>query len=157
MTKDELEILIADRPQDVKANAVGDFFVNVAAVLQHLQISGWKVTKTSLYRHQKEGKILPQSDGTYNQKDVDKYARTFLKQTATGKRLQENTDELQRQKLEQELKNLRLKNERDQFNYDKDRGLYIPRERVEIELATRAGILDAGLKHWIQSPGGGMD
>ena len=34
---------------------------------------------------------------------------------------------------------------------EKERGLYIRREEMEIELAGRAGILVAGLKHWVQS------
>lgn len=138
----------AARPGDVEAER---HFENIAAVLQYLESAGWKVTKTSLYRHQKEGKVLPDKNGCYQRKTVEKYARTFLKQLATGKRLQENTDDLQRQKLEQELKNLQLKNERDQFNFEKDRGLYVPRDLVDIELATRAGVLVSGLKHWVQS------
>ncbi len=195
MTKDDLEKLIADKPQEAKINAtllfnnrqkarvklseessstnlrnyqaaeaalmdyavsIGygeteDTLENVAAVLQFLESAGWKVTKTSLYRHQKEGKILPDKDGHYAKKSVDKYARTFLKQTATGKRLTEATDDLQRRKLEKEVARLDLGLKRDQFAFDKDRGLFIPRDQMEIELATRAGILVAGLKHWVQS------
>jgi len=33
----------------------------------------------------------------------------------------------------------------------KEAGNLVPREQIEIELATRAGILDAGLRHWIQA------
>lgn len=136
---------------EIGGGKTGEAFDNLASVLQHLENGGYKVTKTSLYRHHREGKILPQSDGTYHEKDVDRYARTFLKQKATGKRIQEKTDQLQREKLEQELKNLKLKNDREQLSYDKEKGLYIPRDEEEIELAARAGILQAGLKHWIQS------
>ena len=122
------------------------------SVLKYLEDNGWKISKPTLNRHIKtERKLLRQNDGTFTQKSIDKYAETWLKKTATGKRLQEGTDELQRQKLEQELKNLQLKNERETFNYNRDRGLYIPREQMDIELATRAGILIAGLKHWIQT------
>ena len=126
-------------------------FDNVAAVLDYLQAAGWKVTRTSLYRHQSEGKFLPQSDGTYLQKDIDKYAKNWLKQQSTGKRVSTKTDEMQRQKLEWELKNLELDSERKKFQHEKEQGKFIPKEQMEIELAARAGILDAGLKHWIQS------
>ena len=136
---------------EISRDATSDNFSDIAAVLKYLQDNGWQETKTSLYRRKKQGKILPVPDGSYTKASVDKYARTFLKQTATGKRLSENTDELQRKKLEQELKNLILKNERDTFNFDKDRGLFIPKEQMDIELATRAGILIAGLKHWVQT------
>lgn len=123
----------------------------VADVLAYLEASGWKVTKTSLYRHQAEGKITPAADGTYRQKDVDKYARTWLKQKSTGKRISEKTDELQRKKLELELQNLEIERRRKSFALDRDLDKYIPREQMDIELATRAGVLQAGLRHWVQS------
>lgn len=123
----------------------------IADVLAYLRESDWKVTKTSLYRHHKEGKLTPRSDGAYSLKDVEKYARTWLKQQSTGKRLQEKTEDLQRRKLEMELKNLELENKRRELAYGKDLERFVPKELMEIELATRAGILDAGLKHWIQS------
>jgi len=195
MTKDDFEILLNDKPQEVRLrgsvlyNAVGatmkdynadrsvanlrnmeaakdafdkfvaeigggvtgDTFDNLLTVLKWLQDNGWKAARQSLYRHQSQGKLLPNSDGKYTLRAVKKYAETFLKQTATGKRVQQNADDLQREKLEQELKNLKLKNERETFNFQKDKGRYVPREQLEIELATRAGIFLAGLKHWIQS------
>ena len=128
----------------------GENITNISAVLAYLE-SNWKVTKTSLYRHHKEGKILPQSDGTFLQSAVDKYANTFLKQKSTGKRKQDKLDELQRRKTEQELKNLQLKNEREEFNYQKDRDLYILKDQMNIELASRAGLLINRQKNWIQA------
>lgn len=129
----------------------GDKLANIAHVLEHLKETGWKITKTSLYRHQAEGKLLPAADGTYEKKDVERYARAFLKQQSTGKRLSERTDELQRKKLERELRNLDLEYDRKKFAHDRDLGKFIARESMEMEMAARAGILEAGLKHWIQS------
>lgn len=126
-------------------------FPHIAAVLTYLKKQGWRVTKTSLYRHQKEGKILPGDKGKYDQKKVDKYAKNWLKQQSTGKRLSEKSDELQRKKLEQDIQLQAVKIERENFNYKKEQGLFIPKDQMEIELATRAGILVAGLKHWVQS------
>jgi hypothetical protein len=196
MTKDELEILITDKPTDVKARAAvlynavlvtmndynkdrsvanlrnmdaskdafdkfiaeigggksGENFTSVSSVVKYLDESGWKIADKTLYRHiDKDHKLSRESDGTFSRKNVDKYASAYLKIKATGKRDEQKSDELQRQKLEQELKNLKQKNEREAFNFDKDRGLYIPKKQMEIELAARAGILDVGLKHWIQS------
>jgi hypothetical protein len=123
----------------------------IADVLDYLIRSGWKATKSSLNRHHNQGKILPGSDGIYRQKDVDRYAKTWLKQKSTGKRISEKTDELQRRKLDLELQNLELERKRKSFAFDRDQEKYIPKEQMEIELAGRAGILDAGLKHWVQS------
>lgn len=126
-------------------------FNNIQEALVYLKESGWKVTKTSLYRHQKEGKLLPRDDGKYHQRDVDKYARTFLKQQSTGKRVQEKQDELQRKKLDIEIKNLEIDNRRKQRADDREEGLYIARKQMELEFAALAGILDASLKNWIQA------
>lgn len=145
MTNIEAEQLNTDAQQETET------FSNIAVVLAYLYNEGWKVTKTSLYRHQKEGKILPDKDGHYSKKAVDKYARTFLKLQKTGKRVIEGVDELQRRKAENENIRLELGIERDRLALEKERGLYIRREEMEIELAGRAGILVAGLKHWVQS------
>lgn len=124
---------------------------NIAAVLDYLRALDWRVTQTSLYRHQKEGKLAPRRDGLYALRDVDKYARTWLKQKSTGKKISEKVEELQRKKLDLELKNLELDNKRKELAYGKDMERYIPKELMEIELAGRAGVLDAGLKHLVQS------
>lgn len=124
---------------------------NIAAVLDYLKALDWKVTQTSLYRHQKEGKIAPRRNGLYALRDVDKYARTWLKQKSTGKKISEKMEEQQRKKLDLEISNLEEDNKRKKFANDREAGLYIPKEFMEIELAGRAGVLDAGLKHWVQS------
>lgn len=126
-------------------------FNSIADVLEYLEDSGWRVTKTSLYRHQKEGKFLPQGDGKFSRRDIDKYAKTWLKEKSTGKRVNDRIDELQRKKLERELENLDIDYARKKLAHEKEQNKYIPKEQMEIELAARAGILDAGLKHWIQS------
>jgi hypothetical protein len=126
-------------------------YATIADVLDYLKESGWKVTRTSLYRHQAEGKIMPAADGTYRRKDVDKYARTWLKQQSTGKKISERTDDLQRRKLDLEIKNLEIEQRRKQMALEKEQERYIPREQMELELAARAGVLEAGLKHWVQS------
>jgi hypothetical protein len=133
------------------AEPVDKPLATLADVLNYLLDSEWKVTKTTLYRQHKEGKISPRPDGAYALKDVEKYARTWLKQKSTGKRIAEKLEELQRRKLEMELSNLELENKRKALAYGKDVSSLIPREQVENELATRAGILLAGFKHWIQS------
>jgi hypothetical protein len=143
---------LIERVREIEGDrsGTGMAFASIAEVLEHLE-PVWQVTKTSLYRHQKEGKLSPKTDGTYGLRDVEKYARTYLKQKATGKKVKEQTDELQRKKLELELDNLDLEKRRKQLAYDKDLGKFVPRELMEVELATRAGVIEAGLKHLVQS------
>lgn len=130
---------------------VSESFVSIADVLNYLGETGWRVTKRSLYRHHKEGKFVPRDNGAYRKSDIERYAKTWLKQQSTGKRLQEDTDALQRKKLERELERLAIEIKQKQLIYEKDAGHLVPREQMEIELAGRASILDAGLKHWIHS------
>ena len=126
-------------------------FSTLADVLTYLREAGWRVAKSTLYRHQGEGKIRPRPTGAYHLADVEKYARTFLKQQATGKRVQERIEDLQRKLLEKEDKLKDLKIDRETFARDKEKGEYIPKKLMDIEIAGRAGILEAVLKHWIQS------
>lgn len=126
-------------------------FDNVDEVIEHLAAGGYIAKKSTVYRHRKEGKLLPKDTGKFRQKDVERYAKGFLKEASTGQKTQTFTDQLQRKKLEQELKTLELDYERKKFQQDREHGRYIEREKMEIELAVRAGILEAGLKHWVQS------
>lgn len=136
---------------EIGGGVTTDDFDNLHAVLKYLKDSGWQASRQSIYRHHDQGKILPSADGKYTLRAVEKYAKTFLKQISTGKRVQKNTDDLQRQKLEQELKNLKLKNEREKFNFEKDLGLYVPRSQMDIEVASYIAVLVSGYKNLITS------
>jgi hypothetical protein len=126
-------------------------FENLLAVKEYLGKEGWQVSQSGIYKHKKEGKLLPASDGTYRQKDVDKYARTWLKLKSTGKKKQDKLDELQRMKLEKELEKLETENARSKLKFEVEQGKYIEKDRMFLEMAARAGVLDAGLNHWIQT------
>jgi hypothetical protein len=130
-------------------------FKNVPAVRKYLENEGWRVSQSGLYKHRKEGKLTPASDGTCRRKDVDKYARTWLKLKSTGRKKQDRLDELQRLKLEEELEKIRTDNARSRLKFDVEQGKYIERDRMFMEMAARAGILDAGLNHWIQTGAAG--
>lgn len=125
-------------------------FANIADVLGHLKRAGWKVTRSSLYRHHQEGKFVAR-DGAYLHKDVDRYARTWLKKESTGKRERDGIDELQRKKAERELKRLDLEIQQRELVYAKELGKLVPREQIEVEMAGRAAVLDAGLRHWVHA------
>jgi hypothetical protein len=105
--KDAFDKFVAE----IGGNVNKDRFDNLHAVLSFLQDSGWKIKKTNLYQHRKDGKLIPDSDGTFARAAVEKYARTFLKQTATGKRVTEATDDLQRKILTQQtqINDLKIK------------------------------------------------
>jgi len=126
-------------------------FKNLLSVLTWLQAHGWQISRSGLYKHHGEGKLRKRDDGHYHLKDVEKYALTFLKLKATGKRVQRARDELQQQKAALEVKKLDLEIARAEHKKKVEEGAYIPREQIELELVSRAAVLDAGLTHFFQS------
>lgn len=54
-------------------------FADVLEVVDYLISKGWRLARSSFYRHQRDGKIRPQTDGTFTLATVNKYAKTFLK------------------------------------------------------------------------------
>lgn len=62
-------------------------FKNARAVIDYLQLDGWRISVGSFYHHKKDGKICPEPGGQYTlERDrpytaaaVKKYAKNFLK------------------------------------------------------------------------------
>lgn len=126
-------------------------FRSQESVLEYLKNAGWKVSKSNLNRHCKEKLLRPSEDGTYSQRAVDRYAKTWLKQIATGQKVNERLDRLQEERLEKELKAANLKLDREQFELDIRRGRFIPRDEVEVMIVGRAVAFMAHLNHMVQS------
>ncbi|MDI6688195.1 MAG: hypothetical protein QME06_08270 [Desulfobacterales bacterium] len=126
-------------------------FSNIFTVLNYLQDDGWKISRSGLYKHQAEGKIRPEPDGTYVLKNVIKYAKTWLKRRSTGKKLIENQESLQSTKLQKEIEKLDEEIKRNRHKREVEEGKYIPRDQFEMELASRVAVLDAGWAHLNQS------
>jgi hypothetical protein len=120
-------------------------------VLAYLQQSGWRVAKATLYLHCNQGKLVPdKSDGAYRQSAVDKYAKTFLRRTETGKKVSKEVEALQAKKaalevakLEEEVGRIRRKREAEEQQY-------MSREEVEMHQALRACVLHSGLADMIK-------
>lgn len=127
------------------------WFDNVDEVIDYLAAGGWVAKKSTIYRHRKEGKLLPKDSGKFRQKDVDRYAQTWLKRQSTGKKVKELEDQLQREILEEELATARERRRKIERENRIAEGKVVDRGEVENWMAARAGILEAGLKHWIQS------
>jgi len=130
-------------------------FENLLTVREYLDREGWRISQSGIYKHKKEGKLTPAYDGTYHRKDVDKYARTWLRQKATGRKKQDKIDELQRLKIEKELDKLDTENARAKLKLETEQGKYVLKSNVELDLAARAGVLDAGLNYWIRTNAAG--
>ncbi|MBA7559396.1 hypothetical protein ES708_01010 [subsurface metagenome] len=129
-------------------------FKNRLVVTKWLQEDGWKVSKSTVYNRIGKSKLLPRENGLFHLKDVEKYARVFLKRAGTGKRIQDEQDELQRRKTWLEVDKLEVEITRARQKQEVEEGSYIPRDQLEIELASRAAVLDAGIAHFFQSEAG---
>ncbi|MCK9570085.1 hypothetical protein M0R72_14170 [Candidatus Pacearchaeota archaeon] len=132
--KDAFDKFVAE----IGGGVTADRFDNLFRVLAYLQHAGWKIKKSNLYQHRKEGKIVPEADGTFTSAAVEKYARTFLKQIATGKRVTEASDDMQRDILEQTKKLNELKIKREQRRNDIEEKKYISAQDVRAAAFAKA-------------------
>lgn len=123
------------------------------AVLEHLQASdsGWQISQSQFYAHCKQGLLRPGTDGSYSQKSIDKYAKTWLKQAATGQKLNERLDRMQEEKLEHDLRASKFKMEEAEFNLGIRKNKFVPREDFELAIVGRAVAYMAHLNHTVQA------
>ena len=114
---------------------------NALEVAEYLKASGWKVSKSSVYGHVKQGKLRPDpKTGTFEVKNVDRYAASYLVREAV--REKDKAEDLQQKKLKWEIARLEEQTRREQLKRMTEEGKLIPRDQVELELAARAAILD---------------
>lgn len=122
-------------------------FKNTLEVLGWLKKSGYKVGKSKLYADAKAG-LLPSGECVID--DVERYARRArLKRQAevsTGE-----LDRMAKQRSEAEYRLLQKKYEKLEFELEKDKGKWLPREQFDQELSARAAVLLNGLRHLVQS------
>ena len=124
-----------------------------------LQAEGYKVGRQSVYNAAASGKLIVQPDGTITESDALAYAVKNLKKVASkaGK-----PDKVAEQRAEEELALLRTKRAKLDFEFQRDRGLYLLKTDVRAEIAIKIAALEAGIKHffrtfaadWIHRTGG---
>ncbi len=131
--------------------SVPENFKNQTATLKYLTSEGWKIGKSQFNKHCTEKLLRPEADGTYNQQAVDKYAKTWLKQVATGQKLNERLDKMQEEKLEADLRASKFKMEEAEFNLGIRKNKFVPREDFELAIVARAVAYMAHLNHTVQS------
>ena len=127
-------------------------FRNTREVAAYLRKEGWKASQSTVYKHQNEGKIKINQDGTYALKDVLKYARGFLMLREVKQKIAD--EDLQRQKLRAEILRIQEQAKLAQIKRMAEEGRYILRSDFELELAARAVTLEANLKFLVQDRAG---
>jgi hypothetical protein len=127
---------------------------NVPAIVEYLDARGWKAGTSTIYKHQKEGKIRPQQDGTFRIADCDKYAATYLKhKDGTGSM---KLDTLQQEKLQAEIAKTKAQAEHWEIKAKASSGAYVPKELFERELARRAAVFRNDLENFARSEADGI-
>ena len=146
------------KKQDTKKpNAKSDSlqtFSSRLAVAKWLRANGWKVSRSTLYNQFGRTKLLPREDGLIHMADVQEYARVFLRRRTVGMPLPSRQDELQQEKAKLEVQRLRIEVDRAEHRREIEEGKYIPKDQFELEMASRAAVLDAGIAHFFQSEAG---
>ncbi len=111
---------------------------NTLAVADYLRDQGWKVKKSAVYKHKKEGKLRCEADGTYRIDEVDRYAQTYLKR-ADGS-ASEKLEKLQQEKLHAEIEKTKAQARHWTMKAEMFTGAYVPKDLFEGELAKRAAV-----------------
>jgi|GEM_PF-1174247 len=156
-TLKEFEFELSDEPETEKeggqAAAGPTEFRNALEITEYLQAAGWKVAKSTLYKHLKEAKLRPDIDKKrFSLKAVMMYARSFLVTEATKQKLDD--DLLARKKVKKELEKLEEEIKARRYKRQIEEGKYVPRDIFELELAGRAAVLETSLKGMIQARAG---
>ena len=111
---------------------------NALAVAEYLKDQGWKVRKSAVYKHKKEGKLRCGADGTYLISEVDRYAQTYLKR-ADGS-APDKLEKLQQEKLHAEIEKTKAQARHWTMKAEVFTGAYVPKDLFEGELAKRAAV-----------------
>ncbi len=113
-----------------------------------LQSEGYKVGRQSVYNAAADGKLRMQPDGTITESDALAYAAKNLKKVASrsGK-----PDKIAEQRAVEELELARIKRAKLDFEFKKDRGLYLLKTDVRSEIAIKIAALEAGIKHFFRT------
>lgn len=122
---------------------------NILAVVDYLTAAGWRIKKSTAYKHHKEGKLRPEKDGTYKISVIGKYAVTFLK-TLDGK-AKDSLEKLNEEKARVELEKEKEKLKQIQHKNKLAAGAYVPREAFEQELAKRAAMFKSDIENFIRA------
>lgn len=115
------------------------------AVLAYVSENGRKLGKTKLYNDIGLGRLKKQSDGTFKQRDVDRYMAS-LPMAGTPDAVAEKAADRQRRKEEADIRKAVAAAEREEFDLAVKKGKFVPREQVHLELAARAVALASTLK-----------
>jgi hypothetical protein len=134
---------------DKTEQGVAPTFSDVGQVLAYLQEQGRKVKKSKLYNDVKAGLVPRRAEGYFLRKDVEAYAET-LPLVAMPEKDSDRIKELAQRRQMATIEKIEEETARIRFKREVERGRYIPREDVELELASRAVVLESGIRQAVE-------
>lgn len=132
-------------------NPAGEPFKNLTGVFEFLKAAGYKVSKRKTYADAESGLIKMNPDRTINESEARAYAERFLKKVKSGNQDNGELDGIYKEKAAAELEYLKAKNEKIQFDLEKERGKYLLKTDVRTEFALKLGALDSIFRNIIRT------
>lgn len=123
-------------------------FDNLQKVLFYLKGQSWKVSQSTLYKHNKAGLLKPEKTGQYLLANVESYAANYLKRL-DGSVVSDDDDA--KKKREAEIRKVVAQAEHWELKTKTESGLYVPKDLYEKNLAARAKVLKSDLLGFCRS------
>jgi len=120
-------------------------------VLTYLAGQGFKIKKSALYQHIKEGRLRPGADGAFEAKDVDKYAKLFLRRLDGEQAAGRAIEALQARRLRAETAKLESQARHWEIKAKLAAGEVVKRYDVEMRLVSQAVALKASWMNFIRT------
>lgn len=123
-------------------------FPNLIAVLSYLQESGYRIKKSTLYNHSKQGKLKPNDSGEYEASTIDRYAIANL-QRLDGSAI--TPEQKRREKIDLEKAEVELLKSKEQATFFANRNRKVDEEvktMIGQELAKRYRFFRADIRNF---------
>jgi len=114
---------------------------------------GYISNKSNFSRHVREGKVGKSADGVFEAESLLSYAALNVKRADSGKTLSREDKDRASAKAEAELNLIQEKYKRERIKRQREEGKLIDRNKLEIEIGARAGILSSLFKSEVQKRG----
>lgn len=128
------------------------YFPDLQTVLLFLHSQGYRISKSTLYRHKDARMIRPAKEGGYPLRNVLKYARLLKRndeKTSTTK-----IDDLQERKIEAEAAKIEAQARHWTLKTEIAEGKYVEKAALERELAMRAAVFKSDQENFIHAQAG---
>ncbi|MCU0589873.1 MAG: hypothetical protein MUC33_01415 [Desulfobacterales bacterium] len=127
---------------------------SILEVVRYLEgLDKYRVKQATVYRHRDQGKLRPQSDGTFLVKDVERYAGTFLKlkDGSGGLKMRPASPAVADDKAAAEARKVSAQAEHWEIKTRILKGEYVERSAFEAALARRAAVFKSDIENFIRS------